>query len=184
MGMGAVTSENVVVPSQGGAYSHSDSLLPDAEMGGASDVSLFDKLGNRDGAVAGARALMFVKQANNKEFASLLQGDNCARGLGKFAEENAGRVVEFDGSIAALAPHGNYNSRYDILIGPGDDGPNSAVGPSFKFEDVSIYDLNFKAPTPQRIGTGDLLRVTSEVGEYNAQRCLFFLEPVETRIRK
>lgn len=125
-----------------------------------------------------------ITVANNKEFASLLQGDNCARGLGKFAEENAGRVVEFDGSIAALAPHGNYNSRYDILIGPGDDGPNSAVGPSFKFEDVSIYDLNFKAPTPQRIGTGDLLRVTSEVGEYNAQQCLFFLEPVETRIRK
>lgn len=124
-----------------------------------------------------------ITAKNNQEFAALLNKDYCDPAIADFAKEYEGRVIEFDGSIAAFAPHEDYDTRYDILIGPGDEGPNSVLGPAFKFEDENVFDLNFKGRVPGRIGTSDLLRVTAEVDEYSKQTCLFFLEPVETRIR-
>ncbi|WP_319145251.1 DUF4839 domain-containing protein [Streptomyces sp. WI03-4A] len=33
-----------------------------------------------------------------------------------------------------MAPHGDYDTRYDFLLGPGDKGPNTGIGPAFKYE--------------------------------------------------
>jgi hypothetical protein len=83
-----------------------------------------------------------------------------------------------------VANHGDAKTRYDFLIAPGDQGPESTRGPEFKFEDVNYLDLNLTGPnTPDAIGMGDLLHVVARVEEYNPTQCLFFLDPVTTEVR-
>lgn len=122
---------------------------------------------------------------NNKEFAALLSvGDYCDESIGRFANKHVGKMIEFDGSIVEMANHGDFGTRYDILLGPGDNGPESVLGPAFKFEDVSILDLNLTgANTPDHVGTGDRLHLVAEVGEFNRNQCLFFLKPVSSEVR-
>jgi hypothetical protein len=125
-----------------------------------------------------------ITAKNNDDFAALLVGGECDRAVKSFAIENADRTIEFDGGIADMAPHGSYDTRYDILVTPGDKGPNATVGPYFKFEDVNAGDLNFTGSVPNRFGTGDLIHVVADVDEYDPQTCLFLLEPVSTEFRR
>ncbi|MGC3862301.1 DUF4839 domain-containing protein [Micromonospora chersina] len=122
---------------------------------------------------------------NSKDLAALLAvRDYCDETIGTFAAKHEDRTIEFDGSIASMSNHGDYKTRYDILVHPGDKGPKSVVGPAFKFEDVNVSDLHLTgANLPESVGTGDLLHVVARVGKYNPDQCLFFLEPVSTRIR-
>ena len=69
--------------------------------------------------------------ANSEEFAALLAlPDNCDETIASFVAKYGGRTIEFNGSIADMANHGDYDTRYDILVAPGDKGPESSVGPS------------------------------------------------------
>lgn len=122
---------------------------------------------------------------NSKDLAALLAvPDYCDETIATFAAKYEGRTIEFDGSIASMLNHGDYDTRYDIVVHPGDKGPKSVVGPAFKFEDVNVPDLHLTgANIPDSVGTGDLLHVVARVGEYNPDQCLFFLEPVSTEIR-
>ncbi len=123
--------------------------------------------------------------ANSPELAALLAvGDYCDDTVASFAAKYDGRTIEFDGSIANTANHGDAKTRYDFLIAPGDKGPESTRGPAFKFEDVNYLDLKLTGPNvPDAVGTGDLLRVVARVEAYNPAQCLFFLDPVSTKIR-
>lgn len=125
-----------------------------------------------------------ITAKNNDEFAALLIGGECDKAVKGFASENADRTIGFDGGIADMASHGSYDTRYDILVTPGDKGPNATVGPYFKFEDVNVGDLNFTGKVPNRFGTGDLIHVVADVDEYDPQTCLLFVEPVSTEFRK
>jgi hypothetical protein len=122
---------------------------------------------------------------NNEEFAALLAvPDGCDETIAPFVADYAGRTIEFDGSIANIANHGDYDTRYDILVYPGDKGPGSTVGPALKFEDVNVSDLNLTgAKIPASVGEGDRFRFVAQFGEYNPDQCLLFLEPVSTRVR-
>ncbi|MGQ0846540.1 MAG: DUF4839 domain-containing protein [Sporichthyaceae bacterium] len=123
---------------------------------------------------------------NNRELAALMKvGDYCADEAVDFAAKYAGRTIAFDGSIVNMALHGSYKTRYDILIGPGDQGPNTTKGPAFKFQDVNLVsDIRLADRNrPANIGEGDRFRFVAEVGEYNADTCLFFLKPVSTQAR-
>ena len=119
---------------------------------------------------------------NSKEFAQLLKvGDGCDGAVAPFAAKYSGRTIEFDGSISSKADDG---TRYDLLVAPGDKGPNSAVGPNFKFEAVSVSDLNFAgSKAPNSVREGDRFQFVAKVGEYNQDQCLLFLEPVSTKVR-
>ncbi|MGW7568966.1 DUF4839 domain-containing protein [Streptomyces tendae] len=71
-----------------------------------------------------------------------------------------------------------------ILPGPGDEGPQTMVGPFFKFGDLNIADLNLTGKEiPATIGAGDKFPFVVQVREFNANQCLFFLDPVLTEIR-
>jgi len=122
---------------------------------------------------------------NSKDLAALLAaGDSCDDLVGTFAAKYEGRTIEFDGSIAHMQNYGDYSTRYDILVYPGNKGPRSVVGPAFKFEDVNILDLHLTGTNiPDSVGTGDLLHIVARVGGYNPASCLFFLAPVSTEIR-
>lgn len=101
-----------------------------------------------------------------------------------FAANYAGRKIEFDGNVADLAPHGSYDTRFDFLIYVGDFSETSASGPSFKFEDVSAFDLGVTGGNPNgEIKAGDNLRIVAVVESYNPTNCLFFLDPVSVRLR-
>lgn len=123
---------------------------------------------------------------NNAEFAKVLKvSDGCDSPVGRFASKYAGKTIQFNGSIADLAPHGDYDTRFDILVYPGDKGPESTVGPAFKFEDENLVsDMNFTGKgVPEYIRAGDRYQFVAKVGEYRAQQCILFLEPVETKTR-
>ncbi|MFJ9732789.1 DUF4839 domain-containing protein [Streptomyces sp. NPDC101171] len=71
-----------------------------------------------------------------------------------------------------------------FLLGPGGKGPNTATGPAFKYEDVGILELELTGKKiPATVGAGDTFRFVAEVGEFDADLCLFFLDPVSTHVR-
>lgn len=125
-----------------------------------------------------------ITPQNNPEFAALLKADYCDDANLDFASRHKGQTVAFNGSIRHMAPHGDYDTRYDFLLGPGDEGPQTTVGPAFKFEDVNIFDLSLTGKEiPATVGAGDKFRFVAEVGEFNADQCLFFLDPISTEVR-
>lgn len=126
-----------------------------------------------------------ITPQNNREFAALLKrADSCDSANPDFATKYKGKMVAFDGSIVHMAPHGDYDTRYDFLLGPGDKGPNTGIGPAFKYEDVNISDLKLTgAEIPATVSAGDKFRFVAEVGEFNVKQCVFFLDPVSTEIR-
>lgn len=121
---------------------------------------------------------------NNDDLAAILaQGDNCDSSIAEFAEKYSERTIKFDGSVSAFANHGSYSTRYDILVGPGDKGPDTAKGPTFQFEDVNISDMNLTGKVPDQWGLGDKATFMAKVLDYNENSCLFHLDPIETRVR-
>ena len=129
-------------------------------------------------------AILTVK--NNPEFAALLKlGDNCSGMVNRFAKKYAGQTVQFDGSIQAMAPHGNYKTRFDILVGPGNFDPNKAIGPTFQFNDKNVIsDLHLTGKhLPDYVGVGQNYTFTAQLGDFDPNSCLYQLSPVETKVR-
>lgn len=125
-----------------------------------------------------------ITPQNNPEFAALLKADRCDDANLDFANRHKGQTIAFNGSIVNMAPHGDYDTRYDFLLGPGDKGPQTTVGPAFKYEDVNTLDLNLTGKKiPATVGEGDKFRFVAEVGGFNAVQCLFFLDPISTEVR-
>ncbi|MEU1710279.1 DUF4839 domain-containing protein [Streptomyces sp. NPDC005706] len=125
-----------------------------------------------------------ITAENSPEFAALLKADYCDDANRDFTAKHEGQAIAFNGSIVNMAPHGDYDTRYDVLLGPGDKGPNTAVGPAFKYEDVSVLDLELTGKKiPATVNEGDTFRFVAKVGEFNANQCLFFLDPVSTQVR-
>ncbi|MFE2993304.1 DUF4839 domain-containing protein [Streptomyces sp. NPDC059262] len=133
---------------------------------------------------ADSAATEVITPQNNPEFAALLKADSCDDANLDFATKHRGQTVAFNGSLVSMAPHGDYNTRYDFLLGPGDKGPNTTVGPAFKYEDVNVIDLKLTGKKiPATVGAGDKFRFVAEVGKFNADQCVFSLDPVSTELR-
>ncbi len=101
-----------------------------------------------------------------------------------FAEKYEGRTIEFDGHIDYLVNHGDYKTRYDILVTAGDYDPDSQIGPVFKFEDVGISDLNLQGEAfENEIKVGQNAKIRAKVDNFNEISELFFLQPVSLKER-
>jgi hypothetical protein len=127
-----------------------------------------------------------ITAENNKDFAALLVAtDYCDPSVAQFAAKYQGQKIEFDGSITNMQHHEKYDTRYDILVGPGNAGPKTTAGPAFKYDNVNMFDLKFTGKSvPSSVAEGDKFRFTAEVGEYNPNKgCQFFLTPVSTTVR-
>ncbi len=104
--------------------------------------------------------------------------------VGEFAKKYSGRTIEFDGNIAYMMKHEDFKTRFDILIYVGDYSETTAVGPSFKFEDVNISDLHLTgSKIPEYIEEGQNYHIIAKVEKYDEKSELFFLEPISTEIR-
>ncbi|MCW3038298.1 MAG: hypothetical protein JWM31_203 [Solirubrobacterales bacterium] len=123
---------------------------------------------------------------NNEDFAALLGiTDPSVAAVGEFAAEYQGRTIAFDGNVAYMNHHGDYTTRYDILINAGNYSESSSAGPNFQFRDVNTTsDLRLTGSNvPDTIGTGDNLRIVARVVDYNSTQQLLFLEPISTEVR-
>ena len=98
-----------------------------------------------------------------------------------FANKYKGQVIEFDGCVTNMAHHGNYKTRWDVLLGAGDFDENHAWGPNFRLTDVNFYDMNVTGGDSVYAGLN--VHVVAEVGEYNPISGLFELEIISMQIR-
>lgn len=97
-----------------------------------------------------------------------------------FATKYEGRTIEFDGSTDYCTTHDNYNTRFDYLLSVGDYNPDHVIGPSFKFNDVSYYDLHTDIDT---VGAGLNVHIVATVESYDSNSGLFYLKPVSVTRR-
>lgn len=122
---------------------------------------------------------------NNKDLAALLEGPDQGSAVEEFAAEYEGKLIKFDGNISSMANHGEYKTRYDILISAGDFSETHSTGPNFQFRDVNTTsDLHLTgANIPDSIGVRDNLRLVARVGDFSPEKLLFYLEPISTQFR-
>ncbi|WP_158074050.1 DUF4839 domain-containing protein [Micromonospora sp. CB01531] len=124
---------------------------------------------------------------NNKDLAALLAAVDDYDLFKEFAAKYQGRTIKFDGTIAAMNHHGDYKTRYGILVFAGDSTGSGVTGPNFQFKDVNITsDLRLTGSNiPDTIGVGQKLRITAEVEGYAGPEYqdLFLLDPVSTEVR-
>lgn len=127
-----------------------------------------------------------LTKSGNRDFAEFLNvGDGCDPPVGPFVEDHEGETIKFNGSISNLAPHGDAKTRYDILVAPGDDGPNTTRGPNLIFEDVGVLDLQIEGDdVPDTISEGDRFLFEAKLESYSGEGgCLVLLDPVSTVAR-
>ena len=119
----------------------------------------------------------------NEDFAALLSAVDDFELYRAFAEEYEGATIEFDSHVAAIARHGDTETRHDILIVAGRFEESPTAGPAFQFRDVSVVlDLNLTGATiPDSITVGQNLRVTARVDGYSSGD-LILLKPVATEL--
>ncbi len=97
-----------------------------------------------------------------------------------FASKYEGRTIEFDGRIDYIVNHENYNTRYDILVSAGDYNPDTQIGPTFKFENISLIGLGFVSDT---VSIGMNVRITAIVEEFIYDTGIFYLVPISVTER-
>lgn len=120
---------------------------------------------------------------NNNDLAALFTDGENEELCKEFVAKYQGRTIEFDGNIADMAPHDNYDTRYDFLIYAGDYSEVSAYGPAMQFKDKNFFDLNFTGDNiPEAIRTGDNIHIIAEVEDL-INGYLIILNPVSTEIR-
>ena len=131
-----------------------------------------------------SQAELALTAKNSKDLAALLTAKNASDKAQAFATKYEGQTIEFDGTIAAMNNHGDYKTRYDLLVVAGNSAEGTS-GPNFQFRDVNLVsDLKLSgANIPDTIGVGDKLRVTAQVENYEANTDLFLLAPVSTQVR-
>ena len=101
-----------------------------------------------------------------------------------FANKYEERTIEFDGRIDYLVNHGNYDTRYDILMFACDYDHNHQTGPAFKFEDVNAHDLNLDTLyLEDEIEVGKNVRIVAKIKRFDNNSGLFFLDPVSVTER-
>lgn len=99
-----------------------------------------------------------------------------------FASKYSGQVIEFDGCVNAMQNHGEYTTRWDVLLGAGDFNENSASGPNFRLTDVNFSDMNVSGGDSVYAGLN--VHVVAKVGDYNSNSQLFELDIMSMHIRE
>lgn len=120
----------------------------------------------------------------NPDFAYLLSTADEEKAK-EFVEKYKGAIVEFDGHVAHVMPHGSYDTRFDYLIEGGDwvdENTSYYMGIPMKFENVNLYDLKLTDGTTS-VPLGQNLHIKARIIGVAKLGQLIFLEPVELRAR-
>ena len=126
-------------------------------------------------------ALGVLTPENSEDLAALLAGPGeCGDDVADFADKYRGRDVEFDGNIAFMNNHDDYDTRFDFLIYAGDYSEESARGPSFQISNANFGDLHVTGA--DSVKQGDNIHIIATVEEFTSG-CLLRLDPVATEVR-
>lgn len=115
---------------------------------------------------------------NNAEFdAALQQSDPYSPVIKAFAEKYEGRVIEFDGFVGASMLHGNYKTRYDMLLDAGDFNPDKSQGPDFRLTSIgseSVY-VDGTGSDPSVFPVGSNIHIKATISDYKDDPACIFL---------
>jgi hypothetical protein len=101
-----------------------------------------------------------------------------------FVNKYKGRIIEFDGCIAYMMNHGNYKTRYDVLIYRGNYSDSHTTGPSFAFIDINYGNFNLTGSNiPDAIGATDNIHIKAEVKYFVEDGGYIRLDPISTQVR-
>lgn len=103
---------------------------------------------------------------NNDDFSKILSiSDPGDPFIKEFANKYYQKTVEFDGCIASVSHYKDYDTRYNLLIYPGNYDANTTglTGPSMIFENVGINGYGVDASFID----GQNVHVIAKVGMYN-----------------
>lgn len=122
---------------------------------------------------------------NSKDLSNMLLDKTDSYELySSFANKYQGRIIEFDGYVAHLMKHEEYNTRYDILIYVGDSSNEYIGGPALKFENVNYYDLGLDTLNLEsEIEVGKNIRIVAKIDKFDDKSGLFLLNPVSVTER-
>ena len=119
---------------------------------------------------------------NCPDLAALLQlSDPEDPSVSAFATTYSGRTIAFDGCILDMQHHGNYSTRFDVLIGANDYDLYRAYGPNFHLTNVNYYDMNVSGSDSVYAGLN--VHIVAKVEDYDAITTLFELDIVSMTAR-
>lgn len=99
----------------------------------------------------------------------------------EFATKYKDQIVEFNGHIEYVTNHGDYSTRWDILLSYGDwvDENTVSSGPIFKFNDVGLSELGIKdLYLPDFVSVGNNIYIKANVESYDKETGIFYLKPL------
>lgn len=129
-----------------------------------------------------------ITPENTPEFADILESRDDYEAYQAFADKYAGQTIEFDGNIMGLFSYPNKDKYYDISIYYGEystDG-SGITGPLFQFRNTKLTASDLKLENKEdifKIEEGQRVHIKARVDKYNIDQILFFLIPVETKLR-
>ncbi len=120
---------------------------------------------------------------NDADFAALMKitDQTDAATIKQFVNAHIGDVIEFDGCVALMMKHENYNTRFDVAMAGGDYDADRVYGPLFAFEDVNFYDMNVSGT--DTVAQGMNFRISAEIKGYSEAGGYIILEPVFMKSR-
>lgn len=114
-----------------------------------------------------------ITPEKNEDFRALLQQNSTNAEW--FADAYEGETVEFDCYVGSIMNHGDYKTRYDVLLLAGDYGASPSLGPNFKLENISVIGLGL---SNSYLSNGDNVRVTAIVENYDPNQDVLVLDPI------
>lgn len=115
---------------------------------------------------------------NDADFAALMKitDQTDAATIKQFVTTHIGDVIEFDGCVALMMKHENYNTRFDVAMAGGDYDSDRVYGPLFAFEDVNFYDMNVSGT--DTVAQGMNFHIVAEIKGYSEAGGYIILDPV------
>lgn len=115
---------------------------------------------------------------NDADFAALMKitDQTDAATIKQFVNTHIGNVIEFDGCVALMMKHENYNTRFDVAMAGGDYDSDRVYGPLFAFEDVNFYDMNVSGT--DTVAQGMNFHIVAEIKGYSEAGGYIILDPV------
>ena len=81
----------------------------------------------------------------------------------------------------SIQNHGDYTSRWDVLIASGDYDENSVMGPNFHLTNVNFNDMNVTGG--DSVYSGLNVRIVAEVANYDSNSQLLELQIISIHVR-
>ena len=123
---------------------------------------------------------------NNAELAEImsLKSDNNPK-FDEFAKKYMYKTIEFDGNIIFFKKHPNRKTRFDVMFMGGDyiDSDTFNPGPTFRVQDVGIYDLSKDSSAPEYIKVGLNGHYKFKIVGYRSDGAIFEVQIEEIKYR-